>query len=277
MKVLRAIGGFFAKIGRWIANTAWIQPLLIVGGIFGIIFSIPYIKSAIENSKIDNTDYDYLYYTDHALGLEDNGRADKLLGYIEEKKFADINEHFGKKFILTFVKSNCDNCREGVEAYKEVEKNPVGWGVEGFKLHTIIVDTKDPNDSTVYLAKKLLADKHPDFKDEITGKYGETAQDKYALYKNDGTNGPSVKAAMMKFADSTSSEGEGLQTPLTFMYDFEKVNQEQDYFNYNGITAAYLNFIDLIKSDEPQNLVTKIQMLQKIWNYEGVFDPNYKD
>ena len=57
MKVLRAIGGFFAKIGRWIANTAWIQPLLIVGGIFGIIFSIPYIKQAIDNSKIDNTDY----------------------------------------------------------------------------------------------------------------------------------------------------------------------------------------------------------------------------
>ena len=49
MKILRAIGHFFAKIGRWIANTAWVQPLLIVGGIFAIIFSIPYIKRGFEN------------------------------------------------------------------------------------------------------------------------------------------------------------------------------------------------------------------------------------
>ena len=55
MKILRVIGAFFVKIGRWIANTAWVQPLLIVGGIFGIIFSIPYIKKAIEDAQVDNT------------------------------------------------------------------------------------------------------------------------------------------------------------------------------------------------------------------------------
>ena len=48
MKVLRVIGGFFARIGRWIRDTAWVQPLLIVGGIFGIIFSIIPIKDGIE-------------------------------------------------------------------------------------------------------------------------------------------------------------------------------------------------------------------------------------
>ena len=40
MVVLRAIGNFFARIGRWIRDTAWVQPLLIVGGIFAIIFSM---------------------------------------------------------------------------------------------------------------------------------------------------------------------------------------------------------------------------------------------
>ena len=49
MKVLRAIGRFFARIGRWIRDTAWIQPLLIVGGIFGIIFSIPYITNWVKS------------------------------------------------------------------------------------------------------------------------------------------------------------------------------------------------------------------------------------
>ena len=46
MKVLSAIGGFFARIGRWIKETAWIQPLLIVGAIFAVIFAIPHVRSA---------------------------------------------------------------------------------------------------------------------------------------------------------------------------------------------------------------------------------------
>ena len=83
MKILRAIGGFFAKIGRWIANTAWVQPLLIVGGIFGIIFSIPYIKKGIEGLQADTTDYHYEYFKDHALSLKKDGAADKLLHYLD--------------------------------------------------------------------------------------------------------------------------------------------------------------------------------------------------
>ena len=49
MVVLRAIGKFFARIGRWIKETAWVQPLLIVGGIFAIIFSIPYIVKGVSS------------------------------------------------------------------------------------------------------------------------------------------------------------------------------------------------------------------------------------
>lgn len=53
---MKKIGNFFAKIGQgikkgflglisWIKNTAWIQPLLIVGLIFGVILSIkPFIS-----------------------------------------------------------------------------------------------------------------------------------------------------------------------------------------------------------------------------------------
>ena len=39
MKILKAIGAFFARIWRWIKETAWVQPLLIVGAIFAIIFA----------------------------------------------------------------------------------------------------------------------------------------------------------------------------------------------------------------------------------------------
>ena len=108
MKILRAIGAFFAKIGRWIANTAWVQPLLIVGGIFGIIFSIPYIKKGIEGLQSDTTDYKYRYYQNNALNLKEGGTADELLGYLEEGGNADkIRSKFGSKFFLVFTNSAC--------------------------------------------------------------------------------------------------------------------------------------------------------------------------
>ena len=70
-KVLRAIGGFFAKIGRWIANTAWVQPLLIVGGIFAIIFSIPYIKNWVKSwGEEEEVDEDLEYYKNRAVSCE---------------------------------------------------------------------------------------------------------------------------------------------------------------------------------------------------------------
>ena len=60
-KVLSALGQFFVRIGRWIKDTAWIQPLLIVGVIFAIIFSIPSIVDGI-NSINDRRNSAQEYY-----------------------------------------------------------------------------------------------------------------------------------------------------------------------------------------------------------------------
>ena len=47
-KVLNAIKkGFLGVIG-WIKNTAWVQPLLIVGAIFGLIMSIKEKASRVQ-------------------------------------------------------------------------------------------------------------------------------------------------------------------------------------------------------------------------------------
>ena len=64
MKILKAIGGVFVKIWRWIKNTAWVQPLFIVGAIFGVIFSIPAITSGIQGlvNGANSTDSFYHNY-----------------------------------------------------------------------------------------------------------------------------------------------------------------------------------------------------------------------
>ena len=54
----------FVKIWDWIKETAWIQPLLIVGIVFGIIFSISPLVSWIQGILVKqwNTIIDLTYH-----------------------------------------------------------------------------------------------------------------------------------------------------------------------------------------------------------------------
>ena len=49
MKVLKILATPFIAIWRWIKETAWVQPLLIVGLIFGIMLgdALPHISVAL--------------------------------------------------------------------------------------------------------------------------------------------------------------------------------------------------------------------------------------
>lgn len=60
-KLFKAIGGFFKKIWEWIRQTAWVQPLLIVGIIFGLIFSINPIINAIQSAVNASNDGEFYY------------------------------------------------------------------------------------------------------------------------------------------------------------------------------------------------------------------------
>ena len=68
---MKKVGNFFAKIGQgikkgflglvnWIKNTAWIQPLLIVGLIFGVIMSIKPFVSWIGGVLNPDENYRFL-------------------------------------------------------------------------------------------------------------------------------------------------------------------------------------------------------------------------
>ena len=269
MKVLRAIGAFFAKIGRWIANTAWIQPLLIVGGIFGIIFSIPYIKQGIEGLQTDTTDYEYEYYSDHALALEKDGKADKLLGYLEnfEEHKEDIKSEFGSQFFLSFVKADCSNCKDCVDGFKSLDTNFKKWELKNkFKFYTILVDKTDDDDE--YMAKPLLSD-HNDLFNEIAAEFGEDPD--YALFKNKESVKSEMVEKIKKLPEVTLDDGEGMDTPTTFMID---VDDNDAHFSTNGITAVLFNFTTLIDNDV--NYYTKGEVLRDCWSYSNLFDPDYQ-
>ena len=278
MKILRAIGHFFAKIGRWIANTAWVQPLLIVGGIFGIIFAIPYIKKGFENLFADDTDEEYAWYEERALGLSEGGRADKLLGYLEE--YNDINakkikSEFGSKFVLTFVEKNCSNCKESVAAYKYAINN--GW-VKGFKMYSILVDYEDENATEAkdkYPAKKIY-DNHNDLFDQLAGEYGESyGKDDYPLYANLYTEDKSSIVEDLK-TKTSQLEGAawsdtGLQTPTTLLVDLDADAE----WAVNGITQVIYN-VSQLDFETTTNASTRAMVIRDMWKSEGLFSVDYQ-
>ena len=157
MVVLRVIGNFFKRIGRWIRDTAWVQPLLIVGGIFAIIFSIPYITNWVKSWFNNDTVAYEKYYTKYQLSIEncddEKSEADDLFKYllsIEDGTATDAQKKkYGEKFFLAFVQKGCSGCEANYDGFnylqsKYTTKNSSSAfyleDQKSFKIHSIYMD-----------------------------------------------------------------------------------------------------------------------------------------
>ena len=162
MVILKAIGAFFVRIWRWIKETAWVQPLLIVGAIFAVIFSIPYITSwASEWSG----NAEGAFFADSRQSLEgetdsidtSNSAADRITRVIEKNMFtAKTYEEvdtasYGKKFYLVYNAENSAASTTAEEAFRELSDN---WGTTSFtpsdkgdfRIYTIYASEESSND-----------------------------------------------------------------------------------------------------------------------------------
>ena len=280
-KVLSAIGGFFAKIGRWIANTAWIQPLLIVGGIFAVIFSIPYIKQGIEGLQSASTyDEDVAYYTDRKISLDNaadhESDFDKFLIALESDDVGAIKEKYGEKFFLSFVTEDCSYCKECVDGYRSLDENFVEWGLgtsNNFKFYSVMVDTQDDDDN--YLAKYVF-EEHQELFDRIVGEFAE--YEDYALFNNvDSSQKNTLKSSIEKLQNAIDDNGEGLETPTTLFIDLTSTAAEAEV-NIHGITAIFFNYTNLLSAAgyESQTAFYKGKWLADCWQYEKLFDKDWE-
>lgn len=167
MIILKAIGAFFVKIWRWIKDTAWVQPLLIVGAIFAIIFSIPYITDWVNSWGWNTTD---AFYSSYQVSLEgetydqnSDSPADQLansvytnsvdLAYNDVTDQSKYDLSYGDKFFLIFVKKDCTACATAEGGFKFLAEN---WDKSSynlipsdgrsFKAYTIFSSEESSND-----------------------------------------------------------------------------------------------------------------------------------
>ena len=144
MIILKSIGALFVKLWRWIKETAWVQPLLIVGGIFAIIFSIPYItdwvnswgygaSGAYFSSKLQSLEGER---DEYSLGTENDylTDADKITMDIYKNttfayngEYSSIDSAYGEKFFLVFTGDDCSGCDAAEEGFKALLDTD-NWG-----------------------------------------------------------------------------------------------------------------------------------------------------
>lgn len=269
MKVLRAIGGFFAKIGRWIRDTAWVQPLLIVGGIFAVIFSIPYMVNGVKG-WFDSGNASENFYKGFQKSMEGaqnkKSEADYLLTYIQDREDgkaseADINK-YGDQFFVSFVQKNCAGCETVQPGFETLQKN---WNTsefktadnvsKDFKMYTIFIDetTEDELIGTETTFTKYLWMNHAGFFENAV-----TAVEDRPYYAYMG--GESSYYAKLV---NSIGEVESFQTPTTFMIDFN--NPEQPPY---GINDIIFNFDE---KDGATSSYALARTLIDCWNHTGVF------
>ncbi|MCQ2798346.1 MAG: hypothetical protein MJ220_00470 [Bacilli bacterium] len=168
MLILKAIGSFFVKIWRWIKDTAWVQPILIVGGIFALIFSIPYISEWVSSAagKSEGT-----FYNKYSLSLEGEvilsgndeaqSEADKFTVALADNQAkigagatttADLDMSYGTKFFLVYIKEDCSNCNTAESGFKYLRDKWSKYNYaptnekEEFKMYTISASEESTTD-----------------------------------------------------------------------------------------------------------------------------------
>ena len=278
MFILRAIGNFFVRIGRWIKNTAWIQPLLIVGGIFAIIFSIPYISKWVGSWFTSDTASEK-YYSSKKISLkkaeDGNSDVDKLFSYLadpENSENAKAKAKYGDKFFVTLVQDGCAGCDDRYGGFKTLEEN---WnkgeftGLDGsFKLFTIYVD--DLNDGGENLFENVY--NRPDVQEMFEKAIeGLQDQDKHPYARN-STSSSSYASDLENLIIPDE-----ITTPTTFLIDFTEKGQEHaKWTSKNGIREVLFSFEGTDGNDD----YAKARTLRNAWtnedNQNNVFSTKYR-
>lgn len=251
MIVLRAIGAFFAKIWRWIKETAWVQPLLIVGLIFGVIFSIPSIVKGIQKLQEDRESSDTYYHKfQQSLVSNVDSEADKLVNNVIAK-FDDssVESLYGDKFFLAFVGEDCSSCKEAKGGFETLEKNFKGSlapddGLD-FKMYTIFTDEVTSDTTTSQTAFVKFMDRNSYFF-ETAGAVGYDS----AYYLNG-------KISDSDLQNVESCDPDNFLTPTILLIDYTK--------EHNG-------FSEIMFGVSGDNDYQKAELLLNCWNHTGDFE-----
>ena len=268
MKVLSAIGGFFARIGRWIKETAWIQPLLIVGAIFAVIFAIPHIIDGVKG-WFDESDAANKYFAKYQLALDkaDQGKGesevDTFFTYLEERDAETVKSKYGERFFVAFVQEDNSSCKDlygGLKMFQDKwadKKEGEFKGLAGeFKLLTVYTDAVNENDESVNYFNEVWSNHIELFED--FGRNGYLAKTFYAQNKS-YTDDNYINS----FIGSSDTKTCPMSAPLVMYFDFSSDNPIEN--------QRIVGLSDVIFSVDGSSDLEKARTLRNCWAHKDMF------
>ena len=268
MKILSAIGRFFARIGRWIKETAWIQPLLIVGAIFAIIFAIPHVIRGVQGWFSSSNDANK-FFAQYRLSLtgadKDNNEfggssdVDKFLSYIDagDKKEEVVKIAGGERFFVAFIKKGAaDDLSKGLKEFRDnFGKNSEFKNLNGkFKLLTIYTDTTNDDDENLF--DMTWRNHYSLFEDMANGNFLPTTP--YAV-----NNSYSADKYASNFVTKESEDKCPMNTPLVMYFNYSE-EYEVENQKVKGLS-------DVLFSVEGGSDLEKARTLKRCWSHVEEF------
>jgi len=288
MIILKAIGAFFVKIWRWIRETAWVQPLLIVGAIFAVIFSIPYIMDWVESWQLSGAGAFYNSYRvsldGETLDNESDSEADALTKMIykysvtlpEERGTQDIDyseiiKEYGEKFYLAYVKddnSESENAEKGFKFLAEhwndsyYNLTPHDDTKIDFKLFVINASEESSNDDDYDVTANGISafERYLTVHTDLFNITGETLLD--APYNTRASiDDTKYESYMLNPSSSTSSALSDFPVPTILLCDFSQKAVKQ---NHAGVSEVLFG----ISGDNDSD---KAKLLMQMWNHTDAY------
>lgn len=281
MIILKTIGAFFVKIWRWIKETAWVQPLLIVGAIFAIIFSIPSITSWAGSWSGNNTDAFYTSVQKSLEGEKTNvfsvSPADQLTDFIDANRFGitqsdedfkKSSDIYGKKFFFVFVKTNCDGCSKAEGGFRFLRDNWGKYGLNpsnnsyGFKVWSVFASETSSNDDDYDDQGSPSAfNRYLETYSDLFNTVGPTLKD--APYKSrakieDDTN---YNAFSLDSGTSTTSPLAAFPVPSICLVDYSD----------EAIAAGRAGLSEIVFSLTGDTDAEKANFLMNMWNHVDAY------
>ncbi len=258
MNFLKMLARPFIAIWRWIKETAWVQPLLIVGIIFGIIFSIPSITSWVQSWDFGNDDYSWLYKNQLSLkGITDRGEDGEVIDFLESFNDAqskwNTNDKEGAKtalksytksgkMVLYFVKED-DTCKNINEASNYLVK-------EAWKENVIDKVAEDKKSTVAdFTYQAIFTDQKIDVDDDDHTYDQKTAYEYLLMTGEFHTFYTTVNAAAL-----ASNYYKNLSDKSSYQTKVENISSLSNYSS----SIPTMILVDLTDTNKTANIITEV-------------------
>lgn len=300
MNFLKKLATPFIALWRWIKETAWVQPLLIVGIIFALIFSIPYITKgfeglvnksnehmtyfessliSLENCKNNegNSDAEH-FFTDfmEAQDAWENGNKD------EAKNILSSYSNGGERFFLFFVQEDCEMCSTLKNGLEELLNNWDLYVTDYYDEDIPSLEYRSINCASTFDNDSYYKDNNTTPIKELTTSTSFLAFHRIAMSVVDNTDYYFNLNKLKDSGDASDTQNSvysntealidatKLQTPTSILIDLTDDNQSR-YL----IKEVFYQIPTTAEASDETKRFESAEFLRDAWTKNGVFSASY--